>query len=148
MNTIPDNITQAAFEKSDGAPLTSVEQDICDEWASGKAAENMMVAAEDPRLLEYVGMYDKLEAKQEEVWESIQATYAITMPQEISHIQQPVRKIGNRTWMLAAAILTGSIIGVYALYQVINNNKNTVPDTNNITVAEKPIVPGRERAIL
>lgn len=145
MNTIPDNITQVAFGKTDEAPLTSVEQDICDEWASGKAAENMMVAAEDPRLLEYVGMYEKLEAKQEAVWESIQATYSITMHQQVPVAQ--VRKLSNRTWMLAAAILTGSIIGVYALYQAINN-KNTTPDTSTLTVAQKPIVPGKERAIL
>ncbi|OQP58216.1 hypothetical protein A3860_07785 [Niastella vici] len=148
MNTIPGNITQVAFGKSDEAPLTSVEQDICDEWTSGKATEYMKVEAEDPRLLEYVGMYGKLEAKQDEIWESIQATYALTMPQEVPVIQlQPERKTGKRTWMLAAAVLTGSLIGVYALYQVINNNKNT-PDNNTVTVEQKPIEPGKGWAIL
>src|ERR1044072_1030165 len=54
---------------------------------------------------------------------------------------------GNRTWMVAA-ILTGSIIGGIALYQLINNNKQPNAAGTIPAVAEKPIEPGRQRALL
>lgn len=149
MNANSDKITQLAFGKDDDAPLTSEEQDICEEWTTGKAQEYMKVGAEDPRLLEYLGLYDKLENKKDAVWESIEAAHDITLaPQrEVPVMYQQTNKIGKRTWILAAAILTGSIVGVYALYQLINTNKNTVPP-NSIPVAAKTIEPGRERALL
>jgi len=148
MNANSDKITQLAFGKDDDAPLSREEQEICEEWASGKGAEYMKVSADDPRLLEYLGLYDKLENKKEALWESIEATHAITQP----FLEEPVpdqqtTRIGKRTWLLAAAILTGSIISVYALYQIINTNKNTAP-ANSQPVAAKTIEPGRERALL
>jgi len=150
MNAISGNITQVALGKSDDAPLTREEQEICEEWTSGKASEYMKVDAEDPRLFEYAGMYDKLENKKDEIWDSIQATYAITKPnQEAPVIDLPAKKTGTRNRMLAAAILSGAVIGAFALYQFINNNKTTEPATNNIPpVAQKPIEPGKQRAVL
>jgi transmembrane sensor len=151
MNAISGNITQVAFGKSDDAPLTREEQDICEEWTSGKASEYMKVDAEDPRVLEYVGMYDKLENKKNEIWDSIQATNSITLSsqQQAPVVNIPARKIGNRTWLLAAAILTGSIIGVYTLYQVTNKDKNTgQAKNNNVPADQRTIEPGKERAVL
>src|SRR5690349_5505699 len=151
MNAISGNITQVAFGKSDDAPLTREEQDICDEWTSGKASEYMKVDAEDPRVLEYVGMYAKLENKKEEIWDSIQATNSLTLAsqQEAPVVNIPARKIGNRTWLLAAAVMTGSIIGVYTLYQVTNKDKNTAQaKNNNVPAVQKAIEPGKERAVL
>ena len=150
MNANSDKITQLAFGKDDDAPLTEEEQGICEEWASGKGAELMKVSADDPRLLEYLGLYDKLENKKEAIWEGIEATHAITLPhqQEEPEIYKPTTRIGKRTWLVAAAILTGSIISVYALYQIINTNKNTAAPANSQPVAAKTIEPGRERALL
>ncbi|HEX6427555.1 MAG TPA: FecR domain-containing protein, partial [Niastella sp.] len=116
------------------------------EWASGKGQEYMKVGADDPRLLEYLGLYDKLENKKKAVWESVEATHTLTL-QDAPVLYQQTNRIGKRTWLLAAAILTGSIVGVYALYQIINTNKNTVP-ANSIPVATSPVEPGRERALL
>jgi hypothetical protein len=149
MNAISGKIAQLAFGKDDDAPLTREEQEICEEWTSGKAQEYMKVSAEDPRLLEYVGLYDTFENKKDAVWESIEATHAITgSPQQEVPVMYPqTNKIGKRTWILAAAILTGSIVGVYALYQLINSNKNIVPN-NTVPVANTTIEPGRERALL
>ena len=150
MKALSENITQLAFGKSDDVPLTSEEQKICEEWTSGKASELMKVDAADPRLLEYAGLYDKLENKKDEVWESIEATHSLTQSTqpEIPVIQQPTARIGKRTWMLAAAVLTGSIVGVYALYQFINTDKNSVVPAQNIPVAKRSIEPGRTRAVL
>jgi transmembrane sensor len=150
MKALSENITQLAFGKSDDVPLTSEEQKICEEWTSGKASELMKVDAADPRLLEYAGLYDKLENKKDEVWESIEATHSLTQStqREIPVIQQPTARIGKRTWMLAAAVLTGSIVGVYALYQFINTDKNSVVPAQNILVAKRSIEPGRTRAVL
>jgi transmembrane sensor len=151
MSTISGNITQVAFGKSDDAPLTREEQDICEEWTTGKGSEYMKVDAEDPRVLEYVGMYDKLENKKEEIWDSIQATNSITFSsqQEAPVVELPARKIRKRTWILAAAILTGSIIGVYTLYEVINIDKNPAQaKNNNVPAVQRAIEPGKERAVL
>ncbi|OQP44565.1 hypothetical protein A4H97_09355 [Niastella yeongjuensis] len=150
MKALSENITQLAFGKSDDVPLTSEEQKICEEWTSGKASELMKVDAADPRLLEFVGLYDKLENKKQEVWESIEATHSLTQSaqQEIPVMQLPTARIGKRTWMLAAAVLTGSIVGVYALYQFINNDKNSVIPAQSMPVAQRSIEPGRIRAVL
>jgi ferric-dicitrate binding protein FerR (iron transport regulator) len=150
MKALSENITQLAFGKSDDVPLTSEEQKICEEWTSGKASELMKVDAADPRLLEYAGLYDKLENKKDEVWESIEATHSLTQytQPEIPVIQQPTTRIGKRTWMLAAAVLTGGIVGVYALYQFINTDKNSVVPAQDIPVAKRSIEPGRTRAVL
>jgi predicted alpha/beta hydrolase family esterase len=150
MKALSENTTQLAFGKNDDVPLTSDEQKICEEWTSGKAAEIMKVDATDPRLLEYVGLYNKLESKKEEVWESIEAAHSLTQSAEpeIPVMQQPIARIGKRTWMLAAAVLTGSIVGVYALYQFINTDKNSVVPAQSIPVAKRSIEPGRARAVL
>lgn len=147
MNANSDRITQLAFGKDDDAPLTGKEQEICEEWASGKGQEYMKVSSDDPRLLEYLGLYDKLENKKKAIWESIEATNSLTLQEAPVVYQQPATRIGKRTWILAAAILTGSIVGVYALYQLINTNKNTVP-ANSIPVVTAPVEPGRQRALL
>jgi transmembrane sensor len=150
MKALSENITQLAFGKSDDVPLTSDEQKICEEWTSGKAAEIMKVDATDPRLLEYVGLYNKLESKKEEVWESIEAAHSLTQSTqpEIPVMQLPTTRIGKRTWMLAAAVLTGSIVGVYALYQFINTDRNSVVPAQSMPVAKRSIEPGRTRAVL
>ncbi|AEV99062.1 hypothetical protein A4D02_10910 [Niastella koreensis] len=150
MKALSENTTQLAFGKNDDVPLTSEEQKICEEWTSGKAEEMMKVDATDERLLEYVGLYDKLERKQAEVWESIEAAHSLTQSTqtEIPVMQQPTARIGKRTWMHAAAVLTGSIVGVYALYQFINTDKNSVVPAQGIPVAKRSIEPGRTRAVL
>ncbi|MBO9205158.1 MULTISPECIES: FecR family protein [Niastella] len=150
MKALSEKITQLAFGKSDEVPLTNDEQKICEEWTSGEAAELMKVDATDPRVLEYVGLYNKLESKKDEVWESIEAAHSLTQSaqQEIPVLQQPTARIGRRTWMLAAAVLTTSIVGVYALYQFINNDKHNVVPTQGMAVAQKAIEPGRVRAVL
>ena len=56
------------------------EQEICEEWTSGKALDYMKVDTSDPRLLEYAALYDKLESKQEAVWESIVAAHSLSVP--------------------------------------------------------------------
>lgn len=149
MNAISANITQVAFGKSDDAPLTREEQEICEEWTSGKGSDYMKVDAEDPRLYEYLGLYDKQEDKKAEVWDSIEATYSLTLPNrlEIPAIPQQTRRIGKRTWVVAA-VLTGSIAGVFALYQLINTNKNTTPGANNVPVVQKTIEPSQQRTVL
>ncbi len=53
----------------------------------------------------------------------------------------------KRNWMVAA-ILTGSIIGAIALYQVINNNNQPIPTGTTPAVAEKTIKPGTQKAVL
>ncbi len=147
MNANSDRITQLAFGKDDDAPLTREEQEICEEWASGKGQEYMKVGSDDPRLLEYLGLYDKLENKKKAIWASIEASPALSLQEAPVIYQQPATRIGKRTWILAAAILTGSIVGVYALYQLINTNKNAVP-ANSIPVVTAPVEPGRQRAWL
>jgi ferric-dicitrate binding protein FerR (iron transport regulator) len=153
MKALSENITQLAFGKSDDVPLTSEEQKICEEWTSGKASELMQVDATDPRLLELVGLYNKLENKKQEVWESIEATHSLTQSaqSDIPVVQLPTKpttRIGKRTWMLAAAVLTGSIVGVYALYQFINTDKNSATTTQGMPVAQRSIAPGSTRATL
>jgi ferric-dicitrate binding protein FerR (iron transport regulator) len=151
MKALSDKIAQLAFGKSDDVPLTSDEKEICEEWTSGKASENMKIDAADPRLLEYVGLYDKLDSKKDEIWESIEATHSLTQPAEpeLPTIQQPTHRIGKRTWMLAAAVLTTSIVGVYALYQFINTSKNSsLPTQQTSPVVKRAIEPGRARAVL
>ncbi|THU39245.1 DUF4974 domain-containing protein [Niastella caeni] len=150
MNALPGNITQLALGKTEDTPLTRDEQEICEEWTSGKALEIMKVDAADPRLLEFAGLYDKLQNKKNEIWESIEAAHALTLPaqQDVVVMEPQTSRIGKRTWMLAAAILTGSVLGVYSLYKVINADKNIVPANNNIPVVAQPIEPGRERATL
>lgn len=74
------NIDQLAFGKANDEPLSSDEQDICEEWASGKGAEIMKVSADDPRFLEYLGLYDMLESKKGAVWESVEAVNSLSIP--------------------------------------------------------------------
>jgi len=150
MNALSDHITKLAFGKKDDVPLTSDEQEVCEEWTSGKASEIMKVDAADPRLLEFAGLYDKLESKKDEVWESIEAAHSITRQtqREVPMIQQPTARIGKRTWMLAAATLTASIVGAYALYQFVNTDKNSSLTAQKTPVVKKNIEPGRERAVL
>lgn len=150
MKALSENTTQLAFGKNDDVPLTSDEQKICEEWTSGKASELMKVDATDDRLLEYVGLYNKLESKKAEVWESIEAAQSLTQSAQppVPVMQQPTARIGKRTWLLAAAVLTGSIVGVYALYQFINTDKNNQVPANSIPVAKRSIEPGRSRAVL
>jgi transmembrane sensor len=145
MNANSDRITQLAFGKDDDAPLTREEQDICEEWNSGKGQEYMKVGTDDPRLLEYLGLYDKLEHKKKAIWASLEASDALTL-QEAPVLYQQTNRIGKRT-LLAAAIFISSIIGVYALYQLINTNKNTVP-ANSIPVVTTPTEAGKEKTLL
>lgn len=149
MNAISGNITQVALGKSEDAPLTRDEQEICEEWTSGKASDYMKVDAEDPRILEYAGLYDKLENKKDEVWESIEVTHAITQTPfpETTITHMPAARTGKRKWMLAAAVLAG-ITGALALYQIINNQQKNVPAQTDVPVVNKAIEPGRQRAIL
>jgi transmembrane sensor len=148
MNALSRKIARLALGKTDDAPLSSDEQDICDEWTSGKASEYMKVDISDPRLLEYAGLYDKLESKKAAVWESIVAAHSLTVPAQVEApvIQMQTGNRRKRTWMVAA-ILTGSIIVAIALYQAINNKQ---PDSANTTpaVAEKTIKPGTKKAVL
>ncbi|MCS3799326.1 FecR family protein [Niastella sp. OAS944] len=149
MKALSRNIAQLALGKADDAPLSSDEQEICEEWTSGKALDYMKVDTSDPRLLEYAALYDKLESKQEAVWESIVAAHSLSVPvqEEAPVVQMQTGNRRKRTWMVAA-ILTGSIIGGIALYQLINNNKQPNAAGTIPAVAEKPIEPGRQRALL
>lgn len=149
MKALSRNIAQLALGKADDAPLSSDEQEICEEWTSGKALDYMKVDTSDPRLLEYAALYDKLESKQEAVWESIVAAHSLNVPvqEEAPIVQMQTGNRRKRTWMVAA-ILTGSIIGGIALYQLINNNKQPNAAGTIPAVAEKPIEPGRQRALL
>jgi transmembrane sensor len=149
MKALSRNIARLALGKADDAPLSNDEQDICEEWTSGKAMDYMKVDTGDPRLLEYAGLYDKLENKKEAVWESIVAAHSLTIPvqDETPVVQMQTGNRRKRTWMVAA-ILTGSIIGGIALYQLVNNNKQPDAAGTVPVVAEKPIEPGRQRALL
>src|ERR1044071_9013116 len=129
MKALSRNIAQLALGKADDAPLSSDEQDICEEWTSGKALDYMKVDTSDPRLLEYAALYDKLENKKQALWEGIVAAHSLSVPvqEEAPVVQMQTGNRRKRTWMVAA-ILTGSIIiGGIALYQQINNNKQ--PDS-------------------
>ena len=150
MKALSRNIAQLALGKADDAPLSSDEQDICEEWTSGKALDYMKVDTSDPRLLEYAALYDKLENKKQALWEGIVAAHSLSVPvqEEAPVVQMQTGNRRKRNWMVAA-ILTGSIIiGGIALYQQINNNKQ--PDSAGTipAVAEKTIEPGRQRALL
>lgn len=150
MKALSRNIAQLALGKADDAPLSSDEQDICEEWTSGKALDYMKVDTSDPRLLEYAALYDKLENKKQALWEGIVAAHSLSIPvqDEAPVVQMQTGNRRKRTWMVAA-ILTGSIIiGGIALYQQINNSKQ--PDSAGTipAVAEKTIEPGRQRALL
>ena len=72
MKRIPDNVTQLAFEINDNKPLSKEQLAICDEWVSGKAKDYMKVSINDPRLLEYAGLYDRLEEEKETKWKELQ----------------------------------------------------------------------------
>jgi len=146
MNTIPGNITQLAFGKKEGEPLTQEEQDICEEWNSGKAEEYMKADISDPRVLEYLALYIKWKEKTEEVWESVVATRTSAQQPEIPVMHQGTRRIGKRL-LLAAAIVTGLMVGVYLLSKELNTGSNQVPEKKTATVIQ-PIEPGKERAVL
>jgi transmembrane sensor len=150
MKALSRNIAQLALGKADDAPLSNDEQNICEEWTSGKALDYMKVDTSDPRLLEYAALYDKLENKKQALWEGIVAAHSLSVPvqEEAPVVQMQTGNRRKRTWMVAA-ILTGSIIiGGIALYQQINNSKQ--PDSAGTipAVAEKTIEPGRQRALL
>ena len=149
MKALSRNIAQLALGKADDAPLSSDEQDICEEWTSGKALDYMKVDISDPRLLEYAALYDKLENKKEAVWEGIVTAHSLSVPAqaEAPVVQMQTGNRRKRTWMVAA-ILTGSIIGGIALYQQINNNKQPDAAGTIPAVAEKTIEPGRQTALL
>lgn len=149
MNALSRNVARLALGKADDAPLSNDEQDICEEWTSGKASDFMKVEISDPRLLEYAGLYDKLEGKKNEIWESIEAAHSLTATaqQEAPVIQMQTGNRRKRTWMVAA-ILTGSIIIATALYLAINNNNQPVPAGTTPAVAEKTIKPGSPKALL
>src|SRR5689334_7889305 len=108
MKALSRNIAQLALGKADDAPLSSDEQEICEEWTSGKALDYMKVDTSDPRLLEYAGLYDKLESQKEAIWESIVAAQSFTVPaqEEAPVVQMQTGNRRKRTWMVAA-ILTG-----------------------------------------
>jgi len=75
---------QLALSKSDGEHLTEDEIDVCEEWKTGKALDYLKVDTGDPRLLEYAGLFDRLENKKKAVWESIVAVHSLSIPvQEI-----------------------------------------------------------------
>jgi hypothetical protein len=149
MKALSRNIAQLALGKADDAPLSSDEQEICEEWTSGKALDYMKVDISDPRLLEYAALYDKLENKKEAVWEGIVTAHSLSVPAqaEAPVVQMQTGNRRKRTWMVAA-ILTGSIIGGIALYQQINNNKQPDAAGTIPAVAEKTIEPGRQTALL
>ena len=145
-NTIPGNITQLAFGKKEDVPLTQEEQDICEEWTSGKAEEYMKVDVNDPMLLEYLALYIKWKEKTDEVWESLVATRTSNQQAEITVMHPGTRRIGKRI-LLAAAIVTGLTAGVYLLSKELNTGSNQVPEKRTATVTN-PIEPGKERAVL
>jgi transmembrane sensor len=148
MKSLSRNVARLALGKTDDEPLSSDEQEVCEEWTSGKALEIMKVDISDPRLLEYAGLFDKLENKKQALWDSIVAAHSLTVlaREEAPVVQMQTGTRRKRTWMVAA-ILTGSIIGAIALYQAINNNK-PVPAGTIPTVAEKTIKPGSPKAVL
>jgi len=146
MNTIPGNITQLALGKKEGEPLTQEEQEICEEWITGKAEEYMKADVDDPMVLEYLALYIKWKERTAEVWEGIVATRSRTEQQEIPVMHAGTRRIGKRL-LLAAAVLAGLIAGVYLLLNVLTTNKNQEPGQQT-AVVNKPIVPGKEKAFL
>ncbi|HEY8897267.1 MAG TPA: FecR family protein, partial [Niastella sp.] len=146
MNTIPGNITQLALGKKEGEPLTQEEQEICEEWITGKAEEYMKADVDDPMVLEYLALYIKWKERTAEVWEGIVATRSRTEQQEIPVMHAGTRRIGKRL-LLAAAVLAGLIAGVYLLLNVLTTNKNQEPGQQT-AVINKPIVPGKEKAFL
>ncbi len=149
MKSLSRNVARLALGKTDDEPLSSDEQEVCEEWTSGKALEIMKVDISDPRLLEYAGLFDRLENKKQAVWESIVAAHSLTVPaqQEAPVVQMQTGTRRKRTWMVAA-ILTGSIVGAIALYQIINNNNQPVPAGTTPAIAEKTIKPGSPKAVL
>jgi hypothetical protein len=70
-NLLPDELDQLAFDKQPNEPFTKEEFSIMEEWNSGEATELMKISTNDPRLLEYMGLRDKLENKKAEVWKNV-----------------------------------------------------------------------------
>jgi hypothetical protein len=62
---------QIAFDLNKNEQLTQQHLDICEEWNSGKGEDFMKISTDDPRLLEYVALHDKLEKKKETVWNQL-----------------------------------------------------------------------------
>lgn len=72
MKSLSKTLLQLAFDTNGNEPLTKEQIAICEEWASGKGSEIMKISSDDPRLLEYAGLYDKLEEKKGSVWQQLQ----------------------------------------------------------------------------
>lgn len=70
---MPDTVTQLAFDINENEPLTKEQLAICEEWISGKGEDYMKVSVNDPRLLEYAGLYDRLEKRKETIWKKLQS---------------------------------------------------------------------------
>lgn len=66
--TLDNSILKLAFGLDESAALTKEQQDIYEETRSGKAVELMKISSEDPLLLVYVGLYNKLEENKESIW--------------------------------------------------------------------------------
>jgi transmembrane sensor len=71
MKTISDAVTRLAFDLNENEPLTEEQVAICEEWTSGKAEDFLKVSIDDPRLLEYVGVYDRAEKNKKAIWNEL-----------------------------------------------------------------------------
>lgn len=65
---LPDTIMQLAFDLNENEPLTKEQFAIYEEWDSGKWQDYMKVSVDDPRLLEYLGLYDKFQKRKAAIW--------------------------------------------------------------------------------
>jgi transmembrane sensor len=65
MQTLPDSILRLAFDLDEYATLNKEQQDICEEWRSGRGADLMKISIEESPT----GYYEKLEASKNSIWE-------------------------------------------------------------------------------
>jgi len=57
---IGPQILKTAFFLKETEELSGEQQEIVNEYTSGRADEYMRIAADDPNLLSYIGLYDRL----------------------------------------------------------------------------------------
>ena len=71
MKSITNPIIKLALGLSEDEPLSKEQEEIYEEWKSGKGEALMKVSPADPRILEFVGYYDKLEERKEAIFNRI-----------------------------------------------------------------------------
>ena len=59
MHDIPRNVINLALEINDGDLLSIEQQSVCDEWDSGAGTEYMKISFDDPKLLSFIGLYNR-----------------------------------------------------------------------------------------